>query len=150
GPFKISGRLGGWLPSPGIIEGIAVALAWEERDGLTPHQWARAMMALGLAPTIASTEGLGFLLQPASRAYVASGSFMRWILETRGPDVVRAIYASGDYEGPLEMELVDAEREWRAWLHENVPLPPEAMAMAEARFDRPAIFSQVCPHAVAA
>lgn len=150
GPFRISGRLGGWLPSPGIIEGIAVALAWEERDALTPHQWARAMMSLGLTPSIADTEGLGFLLQPASRAYVASGSFMRWILETRGPDVVRAIYRSGSYEGPLEMDLGDAEAEWRDWLRENVPLPPEALAMAEARFDRPAIFSQVCPHAVAA
>jgi hypothetical protein len=150
GPFKISGSIGGWLPSPGIIEGIAVALAWEERDGLTPHQWARAMMELERMPSLASTEGLGFLLQPASRAYVASGSFMRWILDTRGPEVVREIYRRGDYEGPLETSLSSAEVEWRAWLEREVPLPPEALAMAEARFDRPAIFSQVCPHAVAA
>ncbi len=150
GPFKISGSVGGWLPSAGIIEGLAVALAWEERDGLTPHQWARAMMALEQMPSIESTEGLGFLLQPASRAYVTSGSFMRWILDTRGPEIVREIYRRGDYAGPLETSLSEAEAEWRAWLEREVPLPPEALAMAEARFDRPAIFSQVCPHTVAA
>lgn len=149
GPFRIAGRFGGWLPSPGIIEGIAVALAWEERDGLTPHQWARAMLALDQMPSITSTEGLGFLLQPASRAYVASGSFMRWILESRGPEALREIYRHGDYAGPLGMPLSEAEARWRAWLEREVSLPPEALAMAEARFDRPAIFSQVCPHAVA-
>lgn len=150
GPFRISGGLGGWLPAPGIIEGTAVALAWEERDGLTPHQWARAMMSLEMMPSISQTEGLAFLLQPASRAYVTSGSFVRWILETRGGDVVREIYRRGEYEGALGMSLEDAEREWREYLREEIPLPPEALAMAEARFERPAIFAQVCPHRVAA
>jgi hypothetical protein len=149
GPFRISGGAGGWLPSPGIIEGIAVAVAWEERDGLTPHEWARAMIALDLDPSIAETQGLGFLLQPASRAYTISGSFVRWILDTRGARTVRRVYLSGDYEEALGMPLDEAEREWRAWLEANVALPPEALAMAEARFERSAIFSQVCPHTVA-
>lgn len=150
GPFRISGPLGGLVPSPGIIEGIAVAVSWEERDGLTPHQWARAMMELGLTPSIAETEGLRFLLQPASRAYVTSGSFVRWIFEQRGAQVVRRLYLTGDYERALGQPVEDAEREWRAWLAREVPLPPEALAMAEARFERPAIFAQVCPHTVAA
>ncbi|WP_236516792.1 tetratricopeptide repeat protein [Sandaracinus amylolyticus] len=150
GPFRISGKAGGWLPSPGIIEGVAVALSWEERDGLTPHQWARAMMSLEMMPSVSQTEGLGFLLQPASRAYVTSGSFVRWVLDTRGPDVVRAIYQQGEYEGPLGMPLEEAEVAWREYLRTEVPLPPEALAMAEARFERPAIFAQVCPHRVAA
>jgi tetratricopeptide (TPR) repeat protein len=150
GPFRISGELGGWLPSPGIIEGVAVAIAWEERDGMTPHQWARAMIDLGMAPSIAETEGLGFLLQPASRAYVSNGSFVRWILDTRGPAVIRRLYRTGDFEEALEVPVHEAEAEWRAWLTREIVLPPEALAMAEARFERPAIFSQVCPHRVAA
>lgn len=150
GPFRISGRLGGILPSPGIIEGVAVAVAWEERDELTPHQWARAMLELGLTPSIAETEGLSFLLQPASRAYVTSGSFVRWILDQRGAAALRRLYTSGDYEETLGRPIEEAEREWRAWLRREVELPPAALAMAEARFERPAIFSQVCPHRVAA
>jgi hypothetical protein len=149
GPFRIAGSLGGLLPSPSIIEGAAVAVAWDEREGLTPHQWARAMVEVGHAPSIASTEGLGFLLQPASRAYTANGSFVRWMLDTRGSAAVRRLYRTGDYEAALGMPLADAEREWRAFL-DTVEVPPGAIALAEYRFAQPAIFSQVCPHAIAA
>ncbi|MEM9075193.1 MAG: hypothetical protein AAGE52_42235, partial [Myxococcota bacterium] len=41
GPFRVSGTIGGWLPNPGLIEGIAVAIEWPERDGMTPHQYCR-------------------------------------------------------------------------------------------------------------
>jgi tetratricopeptide (TPR) repeat protein len=149
GPFRISGRWGGWLPSPGVIEGLAVAVAWEAREGLTPHEWARAMLELGLTPSIARTEGIGFLAEPASRAYTASGSFVRWIFDQRGAAAVRALYRSGEYGEVLGMSLAEAEREWRAWLTSQVELRPEALALAEARFERPAIFAQVCPHRVA-
>jgi tetratricopeptide (TPR) repeat protein len=149
GPFRVPGRWGGWLPSPGIIEGVAVALAWQEHDGLTPHEWARAMLELGLMPSIASTEGFGFLLEPASRAYTASGSFVRWVFERRGPGAVRALCRSGKYESALGVGVMEAEREWRAWLEREVELRPEALALAQARFERPAIFAQVCPHRVA-
>lgn len=149
GPFRIAGRYGGLLPSASIIEGAAVAVAWDSREGLTPHQWARAMIEVDHAPSIASTEGLGFLLQPASRAYTANGSFVRWILDTRGSSAVRTLYRTADYEAALGMPLEDAEREWRAFL-ETVEVPPGAIALAEYRFAQPAIFTQVCPHAIAA
>ncbi|MBN8610394.1 MAG: hypothetical protein J0L92_07420 [Deltaproteobacteria bacterium] len=148
GPFRVSGGIEGLIPSPGIIEGVAVAVAWDEREGLTPHQWARALVEIGHAPSIAETEGLGFLLQPASRAYTASGSFVRWILETRGNEAVRRLYRTGSYEEALGMPLSDAEAEWREFLT-TVPLPPHAIAMARLRFERPAIFGQICPHAIA-
>ncbi len=148
GPFRVSGGIGGLLPSAGIVEGVAVAVAWDEREDLTPHQWARALVEVGHAPSIAETEGLGFLLQPASRAYTASGSFVRWILETRGNAAVRRLYRTGSYEEALEMPLSQAEGEWRAFL-ETVPLPPYAVPMARLRFERPAIFGQICPHAIA-
>ncbi len=149
GPFRISGSLGGLLPSSSIIEGAAVAVAWDAREGLTPHQWARAMIEVGHAPSIASTEGLGFLLEPASRAYTANGSFVRWILDTRGSGALRTLYRTGDYEAALGMPLAEAEREWLAFL-DTVEVPPAAIALAEYRFAQPAIFTQVCPHAIAA
>ncbi len=149
GPFRVSGGIEGLLPSPGIIEGVAVAVAWDEREDLTPHQWARALVEIGHAPSIAETEGLGFLLQPASRAYTASGSFVRWILETRGNEAVRRLYRTGSYEEALGVPLAEAESEWREFLT-TVPLPEHAIAMARLRFERPAIFGQICPHAIAA
>jgi hypothetical protein len=149
GPFRVSGGLGGLWPSPGIIEGVAVAVAWDNREGLTPHQWARAMTEIDRAPELEDASGVGFLLQPAGRAYTANGSFIRWLLDTRGTAVVLRLYRTGDYEAALGEPLANAEREWRAFLHE-VPLPPSAIPLARLRFARQAIFSQVCPHAIAA
>lgn len=148
GPFRVSGALGGLLPAPGIIEGVAVAIAWDESEGLTPHEWAAALTHIGHAPSIASTTGLSFLLQPASRAYTANGSFVRWILDTRGSAAVRRIYREGDYERALETPIEELEAEWHAYL-ETLPLPPEAEGLARLRFERASIWSQVCPRTVA-
>lgn len=149
GPFRISGALGGLLPSPGIIEGTAVAVAWEPREGLTPHQWARAMLELDLAPSLANVEGLAFLLEPASRAYTASGSFVRWILDTEGNAAVRTLYTTGDFEAALGRPVEEAERDWHRFLREEVELPEQARALARLRFERPGIFGQICPHTIA-
>ncbi|MGF1467774.1 MAG: tetratricopeptide repeat protein [Sandaracinaceae bacterium] len=149
GPFRVAGPLGGWIPSPTLIEGTAVAIAWDAREGLTPHQWARAMVELDRAPPLEDLLGLRFLLQPASRAYVLSGSFLRWVLETQGPSTVRRLYASADWAGALGEPLADAEARWRAFLREEVELPPEARALAELRFSQPGLLGQVCPHRVA-
>lgn len=149
GPFRISGGVGGLLPSPGIIEGVAVAVAWDSREGLTPHQWARAMTEIDRAPELEDASGLGFLLQPAGRAYTANGSFIRWVLDTRGSAAVVRLYRTGSYEEALGEPLAQAEDEWRAFLR-TVPLPPSAVPLARLRFARSAIFSQVCPHAIAA
>lgn len=149
GPFRISGTAGGILPSPAIIEGVAVAVAWSSQDGLTPHQWARAMLEVDLAPPLRSVEGLEFLLQPASRAYTASGSFVRWMMETLGTAAVRRLYLTGDWEEALGQPLEEAEAQWHEYLREEVDLPDEARALARARFEQPGIFGQICPHAIA-
>jgi len=149
GPFRIAGTLGGLLPSPAIIEGTAVAVAWEPREGLTPHQWARAMLEVELAPPMSEVEGLAFLLQPASRAYTASGSMVRWMVDTRGSAALRRLYMTGDWEAALGMPLEEAEREWHRFLREEVELPEEARALAQLRFERPGIWGQICPHRIA-
>jgi hypothetical protein len=148
GPFRVGGQLGGLLPDAGMIEGMAVAMAWGERDGLTPHEWARAMLALGIAPTIEGTRGLSFLLEPAGRAYTISGSFYRFLFDRYGAGVVRRAYRTGDLAGAAGKPVAELAREWRAFI-ETVPLPDDALALARARFARGAIFARPCPHRVA-
>lgn len=149
GPFRVAGPAGGVLASPGIIEGVAVAVAWDEREGLTPHQWARAMLELELMPPLRSIEGLQFLLHSAGTAYVASGSFVRWLLETEGAIAVRRLYLRGDFDAALGRPLEEAEARWHAFLRREVELPAEALALARLRFERPGIFGSICPHAIA-
>jgi tetratricopeptide (TPR) repeat protein len=147
GPFGVPGRLGGLLPEPTLVEGMAVALEPHARDELTPHQWARAAQSEKLAPPLSALLGVSFFGTNQALAYTLAGSFLRFVLETRGADTLRRVYASGSVERVLKKPLASLEREWRAHLAQ-VPLPERAAALARLRFERPSVLSQVCPHVV--
>ena len=148
GPFRVGGHAGGWLPDPALIEGVAVAVAWDARDGLTPHQWAAAMRELDLMPPLARVLGLSFLGQPPRNAYTVAGSFVRYVIDTYGAEPVRRGYRTGDLAESVGKPIEELEREWLAFL-DGVELPSEALALAELRFSDRSIFSAVCPHEVA-
>ena len=148
GPFRVAGTLGGWLPDPALIEGTAVAVAWDLRDGMTPHQWARAMLELDRLPPARDLMGLSFLLSPARQAYTATGSLLAFVRETQGAEVLRRAYRTGDLAGATGLSVEELERRWHAHLR-RVSLPDDAMDRARARFARPSIWSAICPHQVA-
>ena len=87
----------GVLVDAGLVEGLAVALE-VPRGEWTVHEWARAMKDLGLLPAAASlVEPAGFFSAPAARAYGASGSFLAFLLERRGPGPVLRAYAGAPF-----------------------------------------------------
>lgn len=146
GPFRVAGSFGGWLPDPGLIEGIAVAASPVDSD-LTGRQWARAMKDLGLLPPLARLFALGFLGESASTAYTASGAFVTWVANTHGVAAIRAWYGGADLEHITGRSWHDLEQSWHDDL-DRVDLPEAARAQAKARFDRPAVFGRRCPHVV--
>jgi len=146
GPFRVAGRLFGLLPNPGLIEGIAVAGS-PDKDELTPAQWARAMKEIGILPKLSRTFGGGFLAQNSSMAYTVAGSFVLHLQQTGKGDAVRAWYGGAPFEQAFGMTFGEAEAAWLRAL-DDAPLPPEALAVARARFDRPAIWGRECPHVV--
>ncbi len=148
GPFRVGGRLGGWLPDPALIEGVAVAVAWDAHDGLTPHQWARALRELDMMPPLERVVGLSFLGEPPRNAYTVAGSFIRYVMDTYGAAPVRRAYRTGDVAAAVGKSIDELEIEWHEFL-EGVELPREGLALAELRFSRRSIFSAVCPHEVA-
>lgn len=147
-PFAVPARLLGLLPLPGLIEGAAVAADWPG-GSLTVHEEARALRALGLAPDLPRILGAaGFWSQPAARAYTYAGSFLRWLVETRGPGPFASLYRDGDFEAAYGAPLRALVRQWEAFL-DREPLSPELLAMAEERLRRPSIFGQACAREVA-
>lgn len=147
GWFGVPGRLGGLVPEPTLVEGMAVALEPHARDELTAHQWAKAAQASGLAPKLSALLGVSFFGTNQALAYTLAGSFLRFVLETRGSEAVRRVYALGSVEAALGKPLSVLEPEWRKYLA-SVPLPARAEALAKLRFERPGVWSQVCPHLV--
>jgi tetratricopeptide (TPR) repeat protein len=148
GPLRVSGRLWGFWPDPALIEGVAVAAAWTPSGGLTPHEWSRALLELGLAPKLSELFGASFLGQQKRLAYTVSGSLLRFVAERWGTRSVRQAYAHGDVAGAVGVTLEQLETEWHRYLRGR-PITPAALALAEARFTGPSIFSAVCPHALA-
>ncbi len=143
GPLHVTTR-GGLLPVPGLIEGAAVAGAWEGESESTPHQWSRAMLEAGMAPRVRTLTGLGFFASASVSAYTAAGSFCRWLIDTRGRERFRRVYASGDFAQAYGEDLPALEREWHAFLH-TVPVPERTLVRARTRFRRASVFGRQCP-----
>jgi len=146
-PFRVAARWGGLWPEASLIEGLAVAAAWDASDGLTPHQWSRAMLDLNMSPSIQDLFGTGFLTQSKARAYTLAGSFLKYVADTHGWRVVREIYRSGSV-ATVGTPLPALEAEWLAFIR-RTDLPSEGLALASQRFSHGSIFSSVCPHQVA-
>jgi hypothetical protein len=143
GPFQVTVR-GRLLPVPGLIEGAAVAAAWEGDGDATPHEWSRAMLEAGITPRVASLNSLSFFAAGSSTAYTAAGSFCRWLHDAHGAARFRAVYASGAFSAVYGRDLAALERAWHAYLR-TVPVDAAVVARARARFFRGSIFGRRCP-----
>ncbi len=146
GPFRIAGDLGGILPDPGLIEGIAVAASPDDED-LTDEQWAHAMMQIGILPSMNRVFGLGFLGDASAKSYTLAGAFITWVGEKWGMDAVRRWYGGEDVVAVTGLDWKALDEAFREHLKSR-PLPPEAESFARAKFARPGIFGRKCPHVV--
>jgi hypothetical protein len=153
--IALAWRLRGPLPLPtlamGLVEGVAEAATAADPDGdATIHEEAAAMIAAGLAPPLADVVGAGFSTLAGRRAYTIAGSFSAFLLATRGPEKLRALYRSaGDFDGVYRVPFADLERDWRQFLA-RLPLTAREKAHASEEFRRPAIFKRVCARELAA
>ncbi len=139
----------GFIPHPGLIEGVAVAATW---DGgrLDPHQWTAAMRRIGVAPKIEHVmQPDGFLTSNSRAAYTLCGSFVRYLREKAGSEVLARVYRTGTFDADGDASFDSLVSGWSAHVDAQ-PLSEGALAMAQVRFDRPAIFGKVCAHEVAA
>ncbi len=146
GPFRVAADLGGALPNPGLIEGVAVAAAPKE-DDLSSAEWARAMKEQGLLPRLDRLFGLSFLAENSSMAYTVSGAFVGYIHDRFGSEAVRAWYAGATLESATGVPAQTLEADWHASL-EALELDAAAVVQAQAKFERPGFFSRKCPRLV--
>ncbi len=134
------------LPRMAMVEGFAVGLTWNS-GRLTPHQWSAAMIELGFAaPMERILDATGFLAAHAGQAYTLSGSFLRWLLDTRGVEKFATLYSTGDIETAYGRPPAEMVAEWKAFLadRDQVPLSDDDLKLAEYRFDAPSKFHRVC------
>lgn len=136
------------LPLNGVLEGAANAVEWsaEERDD---HAWSAAIVRLGKGVPVAELmTPTGFWSRSGDTVYTLSGSFIRWLIETRGAAAFLSVYRSGDPVFAYGAEWASLESGWRAFLS-AYPLRAEELDAASFRFDRPSVFEKRCARTIA-
>jgi hypothetical protein len=141
----------GVFANPGLIEGLAVAIDWPGGyDRPTPHEAVRAMQDMGVQPAIGQLLSLQFFSVSSARGYTTAGSFLRFLLDSRGAEQLRALYrTAGDFEAAYGAPLATLEAEWRTMIG-KIELPPGASEAQRERFRGGSVFARPCPHAIAA
>ncbi|HET7500565.1 MAG TPA: hypothetical protein VFK02_06160, partial [Kofleriaceae bacterium] len=139
------------LVSPGLIEGLAVAIDWPGGyDRPTPHEAVRAMQEMGLSPAIGQLLSLEFFSVSSARGYTTAGSFLRYLLDQFGAEKLRRLYRTGgDFEAAYGTSLGTLESGWRTMIA-TIDLPPSAVEAQRERFRAAGVFARPCPHAIAA
>jgi tetratricopeptide (TPR) repeat protein len=147
GPFRVSGPLGGWIPDPGRIEGVAVAASPNDNDDFTLDEWAKTLLDLSLLPPLESVFRLGFLGKNSSTAYTVAGAFLHWFHDHYGAAALRRWYGGEPIEHVTSKSFSQLEAAWRAHLA-SVTVAPALLDEARVRFDRPSLFGRHCPRIV--
>lgn len=143
--------LSGLMPNMALIEGFATAMAPRASGRLDLHDQAKVLGLLDRRPRLASIMGAGFLTQASRVAYIAAGSFCRWLIDTRGFESMAQLYRNGgDFEGVYGTSLDDLERQWSAFLVAYEGVSPRDVEAEAERFARRSVFSRPCAHVVAA
>jgi len=147
GPFHVSGPLGGWIPDPGRIEGVAVAASPNDNDDFTLDEWSKTLLDLSLLPPLESVFRLGFLGQNSSTAYTVAGAFMSWFHDRFGATALRRWYGGESVEAVTGKSLKELDAAWQSDLR-RVKVAPTLLNEGRLRFDRPALFGRHCPRIV--
>jgi hypothetical protein len=139
------------LISPGLVEGLAVALDWPAGyDRPNPHESVRALQEMKAMPSLSELFGLSFFTVSSARSYTTAGSFLRFLLDRYGPARLRELYGSGgDFEAAYGLPRGQLEAEWRAMIG-AIALPAPAVEASKERFRTGSVFARPCPHAIAA
>jgi hypothetical protein len=102
--------------SQGMLEGSAMALE-NDYGWRTLHQYAKILYRYGLAPSPAALMSIGgFSSRRSSVAYVVTGSFSKWLIETRGMAPYLKAFPWGDFDGAYGRSLDDLAKEYRGFL----------------------------------
>ena len=147
GPFHIAGTWKGVKANPGLIEGVAVAASPDE-DALTPAEWSRAMLDLGILPPLGGLFSFDFLGENAAKSYTVAGSFVRFVKHKFGAETVRNWYGGASLPALTKSSWGDLETDLPCRAGPAEAPRSGRRGLARARFDRPSVWRRKCPHTI--
>ncbi len=142
----------------GLVEGLAVAL--EPPDGLpSAHEQVAAAALAGvgyenreqidLASDLAATlSPSGFWTGRGAVSYTTMGSFIKFLLDTYGPEPLKRVYALGDFQHVYGKPVARLAEAWQAFLFAQPIIARATGELVNRRFSALSLFEKRCPHYV--
>ncbi len=141
--------------APGLVEGWAVALE-------PPDPFPSAHDLVSVATSVDSVGALsnkadaiagrlspwGFWTGRSAVSYATMGSFVRFLLDTYGPEPLKTVYARGNFEEVYGRSLSTLAAEWAEMLRARSFVSRAAHDVVARRFTQPSLFEKDCPHYV--
>ncbi len=134
----------GFHPNMAFTEGFAVALAPEPRT-MTLDDGAASLIESKRLPEIQDLFSPLFWRVSGGRAYTVAGSFIRFLIDTKGVDGVKALYAGADWDKAFGSSRDDLIKSWKERVLSGYDKDRNAL-YAEALFRSPGLFEEQCPH----
>jgi hypothetical protein len=137
----------GFHPNMAFTEGLAVALA-PTGTTLSLDDGAASVIQSGRVPDVEALFSPMFWKVSGGRAYTVAGSFIKFLVETKGIDGVLALYAGDDWEDAFKQGRDALVKEWKDKILAAYDKDKNAL-YAEALFRHPGLFADDCPHSKA-
>jgi len=135
-------------PKIGLLEGLATALQTSQMN-LSPHEWSKAMMDESQLPNL--TDGLNaisFWKDNPTRVYLASGSFVQWLIDTQGIEKFKKVYKGDAFESVYSKPLSDLLEDWKKFL-KGIEVDASSKDMVVYFLSRKPFYKKKCVHEVA-
>lgn len=141
--------LAGISASPGLVEGLAMAVEWDWGNR-TLHRYAAAMRAAGAAADVRRLmDPLGFVSQTSAVGYVTAGSFVRFLIDRYGMESVLRVYGAASYGEAFGKDLDALATEWERFLA-GEPVEVADREAVRALFGGRPLIRKVCARVIAA
>lgn len=136
----------GFHPNMGFTEGLATALAPSE-DEMSLHAGAANILKTQKIDPKTLFSPL-FWSESGRRAYTASGSLIKFLIDHYGIAKVKELYSGASWEETFGRESSLVVQEWNNFLNKNYTDRRDDIT-AEALFRYPGILHDLCPHSKA-
>lgn len=134
----------GFHPNMAFTEGLAVALAPEART-MSLDDGAASLIESNRLPPLSDLFSPRFWRVSGQRAYTASGSFIRYLIETKGIKGVTALYSGDSWSRAFGASRESLVRLWQDKIMSAYD-KEQSTLYAEALFRSPGLFGDICPH----
>ncbi len=141
-PFKVAENF-----NPAMIEGLAMAVE-NDYDGLPVHYAAKLAYQAGYKfPIEKLFSGLNFFTRPSSISYIYAGSFIKYLADSYGVEIVKKLYSDSDFNKHFEKSLSALAQEYENFLHNYQNKFNKHKA--QLYFGGVTIFKKFCPRTAA-